>query len=637
MTQLVRSQNNPILSPNPQNDWEKEGTFNGCVIHADGKFHLVYRALSSPQPYAFNMRTSSIGYAQSTDGIHFGEHRLLIKPEKEWEIFGCEDPRVAYLDGKYFIFYTALSTYPFTPEGIKIGVAITSDFTKIEERHPVTVFNSKAMTLFPERINGKIAAILTVDTDIPPAKIAVAYFDKEEDIWSPDFWKSWHLSLDSHFIPLLRTLDDQLEVGAQPIKTKDGWILIYSYIRSYFTPTRVFGVEAALLDLGDPKKVIGRTENPILIPEQEYEISGNVPNVVFPSGAISQNDKLSVYYGAADTTCCLAECSIADLLKELILDGRRRKKLQRFKENPIISPIPELTWQSRGTFNPGAIYENGKVHIIYRAMSQDNTSVLGYASARDGFHIDERLTYPVYVPREDFEKKTKPYEASGCEDPRLTKINGKIYMCYTAFDGTNPYRVALTSIFLDDFLHHRWNWEKPKLISQPDVGDKNACILPKMIKGKYVVFHRLGSSIWIDMIDDLNFTKEGWLGGEMLVNPRKGKWDNVKVGISAPPVETKDGWLLLYHGVYAPGNKYKVGAMLLDLSDPSKVIARTNEPLLEPEMPYEIEGRVSDVVFPCGAVTIENNLFVYYGGADQVVGVASMSLHTLLDELKNQA
>lgn len=633
MMTLKRFEDNPILAPNQENEWEKDGAFNGCAVKGNNVFHFVYRALSSIQPYGVDIRSSSIGYAQSQDAIHFKNQRLLIKPEKEWEIFGCEDPRATYFNGKYFIFYTALSTYPFTPEGIKIGLATTSDFQKIDQRHPVTVFNSKAMALFPEPVDDKMAAILTVDTDIPPAKITLALFEKEEEIWSPDFWKTWHASINSHVIPLLRSLEDQVEAGAPPLKTKDGWLLIYSYIRNYFTPNRTFGIEAALLDLKDPRKVIARTREPILIPEKEYELNGNVPNVVFPSGALIKDGKVFVYYGGADQTCCLATCNLNDLLKELLVDGKIRKKLQRFENNPIISPIPEFDWESKATFNPGAIYEGDKVHLIYRAMSADNTSVLGYASSDDGYYINERLNYPIYIPMEDFEKKTKPYVNSGCEDPRLTKIGERIYMCYTAFDGTNPYRVAFTSISCDDFVRHSWHWERPKLISEPGVGDKDACLLGEKIYGKYFIFHRIGDSIWIDSVDDLRFPEGKWLGGKILANPRKDKWDNIKVGISAPPIKTPKGWLLIYHGVSDPGFKYKAGAILLDLDDPAQIIARTDEPILEPETSYEIEGHVPNVVFPCGAVVIAKDLLVYYGGADHVSCVATINLDTLLAEL----
>src|SRR5207245_2389050 len=134
--------------------------------------------------------------------------------------YGVEDPRITFLNGKYYIFYTALSMYPFTAYGIKIALAKTQDF-KTFEKHPVTPFNAKAMALFPDLINGKLAALLTINTDIPPAKIAVAYFDREEDLWSPYYWEEWYENVNSHIIHLLRDIRDQVELGAPPIKTKD--------------------------------------------------------------------------------------------------------------------------------------------------------------------------------------------------------------------------------------------------------------------------------------------------------------------------------------------------------------------------------------------------------------------------------
>lgn len=316
MLQLERFSENPILLPNKENAWEAEAAFNGCAIKVGNDFHLVYRAMSAPQSHrGFNMQISSIGCAESKDGIHFKNRRQLIKPEYDWEIFGCEDPRVTKLDGKYYIFYTALSAYPFSPEGIKIGLAITRDFKTIEEKYPVTPFNSKAMAFFPERINGKIAGILTANTDIPPAKIAIALFDEESQIWSRDYWGDWYSSLDAHLVPLQRSPSDHIEVGAPPIKTKHGWLLIYSYIKNYLSSPRSFGIEAVLLDLENPNKVISRTKEPLLVPEEDYELYGNVPNIVFPSGAIINNKKLLIYYGAADTTCCLATVELKALLK----------------------------------------------------------------------------------------------------------------------------------------------------------------------------------------------------------------------------------------------------------------------------------------------------------------------------------
>ena len=159
---------------------------------------------------------------------------------------------------------------------------------------------------------------MTVNTDIPPAKIALAIFDKEEQIWSRDYRRRWYSSLDEHVIKLQRTPKDHVEVGAPPIKTDKGWLLIYSYIQNYFSPPATFGIEAVLLDLEDPSKVITRTKEPFMVPEAYYEQYGNVPNVIFPSGAVLHEGNIFIYYGAADTTCCLATAGLKDLLKEVL-------------------------------------------------------------------------------------------------------------------------------------------------------------------------------------------------------------------------------------------------------------------------------------------------------------------------------
>jgi beta-1,2-mannobiose phosphorylase / 1,2-beta-oligomannan phosphorylase len=637
MATLIRIPENPILTPNPEHEWEHDGAFNGCVVFVDGTYHMVYRALSSVKEHnGVKMQVSSIGYAKSDDGVHFKENQQLIAPVEDWEKYGCEDPRITYMDGKFYIFYTALSVYPFAAYGIKLGVAVTSDFKNFE-KHPVTTFNSKAMALLPEKIDGKMAALLTINTDLPPAKITIALFDREEDIWSPHYWEQWYDEANSHIIHLLRSMNDQIELGAPLIKTDFGWVMIYAYVKNYMSGDKKFGIEAALLDLNNPRKVLGRTTLPMLTPEEKYELSGNVPNVVFPSGAVVRDGKIFVYYGAADTTTAVASCHFDSVLDQLKPIGNivssNFGKFARFEGNPIISPLVDLDWQKSGTFNPAAIYEDGKIHIVYRAQGGDGTSALGYATSKDGFHVDENLDYPIYVPREDFEKKVKGKGNSGCEDPRITKIDDRLYMTYTAYDGANPPRTALTSIALSDFLKRNWVWEKPKLISPPGVDDKDACIVKRVKGDGYAAFHRLGDVIWLDFLRDLDFPEKKYLTGGIIAQARKDKWDNIKIGIAAPPIESEQGWILLYHAVSDPGFVYKVGAMLLDYADPRHVLARTDYPILEPEKSYEIQGQVPNVVFPCGCVVIDKMVYLYYGGADTVTCVATMPLNTLVDVL----
>lgn len=634
---IKRSPKNPILKPNKNHAWEGEAVFNGCPVKKGGKIFLLYRGLSLPHYHASiqgKARFSNIGIAESKNGEDFYNRRRFIFPEYPWEKFGCEDPRVTRFNNKYYIFYTALSLYPFQKEGIKVGLGISKNLEEIEEKHLVTPFNAKAMALFPERIGGKIKAILTVHTDKPPAEICIASFQKEKEIWSKEYWQKWYSNFHKYSLPLRRNSGDHIEVGAPPLKTKYGWLLIYSYIQNYFSPQRLFGIEAVLLDLKNPLKIIAETKSPLFTPEEYYERIGLVPNVVFPSGAIIVKKQIYLYYGAADTTCCLAFIDLDALFAKFFPKEEVPPKFIRAKENPIIVPIKKHSWEAKATFNPGAIYLKRKVHLLYRAMSEDNTSVLGYAQSKDGIHIDYRSPEPVYFPRKSFEKKLLPQQNSGCEDPRLTKIGEKIYMCYTAFDGKNPPRVALTWIKEKDFLTQKWNWAEPVLLSPPGIDDKNACIFPEKVKGKYMIIHRSGDDIDLSLSSSLDFHGKHWLEEYCWITPREGRWDNKKIGAAAPPIKTKKGWILFYHGVSKEDGFYRVGACLLDLKDPTQVIARTDNPLLEPEAPYEKEGEVSNVVFPCGALLLGREVFLYYGGGDRVVAVATISLKKLLSALQ---
>lgn len=632
---IKRAEQNPILKPTMIRAWEAEGVLNGCPIQKNNKTYLLYRAFSMPHYHEgarANIITSDIGITSSKDGVQFAGRRRFIVPELGWERFGCEDPRVTKLGGKYYIFYTALSQYPPRAESIRVGLAISRDLDKIEEKHPVTTFNSKAMALFPEKIKGRIWSVLTVHTDKPPSRICLASFSREKEMWSEAYWKKWYKNFEKHSLPLLRRPGDHIEVGAPPLKTKYGWLLLYAHIRNYFSNRRLFGVQAVLLDLENPAKIIAEFESPILTPREYYERIGIVPNVVFPSGALIKGDWVNLYYGAADTTCCLAYIKLSTLLREM-LKMTEEVKLTRFAGNPIITPTKKHGWESKCTFNPAAICLGGKVHIVYRAVSDDDTSVLGYAASRDGLHIDYRSPDPVYLPRESFEKKSPGGGNSGCEDPRLTKINDKIYMCYTAFDGNIP-RVALTRISAKDFLRRKWNWSKPVLISPSDLNDKNAHIFPEKVGGKYLIVHRVGYDIDYSYSDTLDFKGETFLEEQRWIYTRKGWWDSRKIGAAAPAIKTKEGWIMLYHGISEDDNAYRVGAVLLDLKNPTKILGRTVNPILEPGTFYEKGGFISNVVFPCGNVVLGNKIFVYYGGADKVVGVATIEVKKLLNALK---
>jgi len=491
------------------------------------------------------------------------------------------------------------------------------------------------MAMFPKLINGKMAAVLTVNTDLPPSKIALAFFDNEEEIWSPEYWRKWYQNLESHELPLRRVTSDQLEIGAVPVETDDGWLLIYSHIQNYYNGKKaIFGIEAVLLDKDNPQVIIGKTLKPLMVPQENYELEGMVPNVIFPSGAVIKNEKLYIYYGAADTSCALAMTDLKELIVELKKNINPLPKLKRYAGNPIITPRDGVEWESRATFNPASILINDEIHLIYRAMSLSNTSVFGYAKSLDGFSIIERSLEPIYSPREDFEIKKKENSFGGCEDPRITRIGEKIYMFYTAYDGESFPKIAMTSISVSDFVNQRWFFKKPIIISDPIYDNKDCCLLPELVNNQYVFFHRGGcKDIMVDYVPDLEFEHNQRLKGEFCFWMGQNNWDNAKTGIAFPPIKTEKGWLLFYHGVSLSDQNYRIGVLLLKLDDPKTILGRSKYPLFEPETNYEKTGEVNNVVFPCGAVVKGDEIIIYYGGADRVVGAATGSIQEILTSL----
>ena len=637
MSKLTRSFENPILTPESHNVWDNDSSFNPSVIKVDDGYKMVYRALSSRIPYfQHELNLSTIGFAEAADPIHFKNRKQLISPQYDWEKFGCEDPRITKIDDTYYIFYTALGGYPFNGDNIKVGVATTADFKKVD-KHLVTPFNAKGACLFPEKINGKYAVIITANTDRAPTppSIGIAYFDSIEDMWDLNIWKNWYDNLEEHKIDLLRDSGHQVEVGAVPIKTKLGWLLIYSYTKDYFSVDKKFGIEAALLDFENPQKIIARTSDSLLEPREQYELFGKVPYTIFPSGSVVDKDELFVYYGAADTVGAVATINLDDLLTDMVESSKSKEQIEsehvhlsKYAKNPIISPIKSNHWESKYTLNAGSIYLDGKVHILYRAQGADNVSTIGYANSIDGLTINERLPEPIYVPRIE-------EELDGVEDPRITELGDKLYIFYSAFrKGTT--HIAMSSILTSDFLNKIWSWSAPVLISPTEINDKDACLVSEKVNGKYVIFHRTHHRIWIAEEDSLDFSDGRWIQGNILLAPKLDTWYSDKVGIAGPPIKTKDGWLLIFHGLSKSDSKYRLGAMLLDSNNLLHVKSMLSYPILEPAEHYEDSGLRPGTVFSCGSAVLGDNLFVYYGAGDTHVAVASVNLEILLGALTRQ-
>lgn len=318
---LKRYQNNPILKPDDFQKWDIGAVFNcGVTVTEDSEIVMLFRAVPSgyrknPSGNGYLNYVSSIGSAVSRDGYSFStDETAVISPQEEWDRYGCEDPRITRFadDGgtTYLITYTALSDPAFSGTGDRVALATTNDFG-IYTRHGVIIpgVNDKDAVFFPERINGKIALLHRI-----PPDIQIVYFDDLDEITKADeeFWSHYSRSIVNHTILERKYAWESEKIGAgpPPVKTREGWLLLYHGVDG----DHVYRTGVALLDLDDPSRVIARSSLPILEPEEDYEITGDVNNVVFPTGAIVLGETLFVYYGAADKVCALATAGVDEIL-----------------------------------------------------------------------------------------------------------------------------------------------------------------------------------------------------------------------------------------------------------------------------------------------------------------------------------
>lgn len=322
--------------------------------------------------------------------------------------------------------------------------------------------------------------------------------------------------------------------------------------------------------------------------------------------------------------------------------------LHRAPHNPILTP-GRHPWMAEAVLNPAAAVIDDRTHLLYRAIGADGLSRLGYASSPDGLFFDVRTPYPAYVAapvHHEGEKRYAPmlYPSGGswggCEDPRMVTIGDDVYVTFNMFDGWDNIRVAAITITKDDFLARRFHaWRGPYVLSRPGERQKNWVLFPEKINGKFALLHSVNPNVeiaYIDRLEDIGTSEpfiESWVGARDGVRAREEGWDSFVRGAGPPPVKTKAGWLLFYHAIdkREPG-RYKLGALLLDLHNPTRVLHRAQTAVLSPDATYENEGKPG-VVYACGAVVRNGTLFLYYGGGDKVVCVATAKLDTLLDAL----
>lgn len=307
-----------------------------------------------------------------------------------------------------------------------------------------------------------------------------------------------------------------------------------------------------------------------------------------------------------------------------------RQLFHRHPDNPVLT-TERWPYPANSVFNAGVARVGDEVLLLVRVEDRRGISHLTVARSADGIRNWRIDPSPSLMPS----PATHPEEVWGIEDPRITRLTEEDQwaICYTAYSVAGPLvSLALTQDFK--------NFRRLGPVMPPE--DKDAALFPVRFKGRWAMLHRpvssfpsVGAHIWISFSPDLKH----WGDHRVLIPARRGAWwDANKIGLSPPPLLTPEGWLILYHGVRQTpsGSIYRLGLALLDVEDPTRVLRRSEEWVMGPEEPYEKEGDVDDVVFPCGWVLEgEDRLHLYYGAADKCIAVATASLKEVLDYLRS--
>lgn len=333
----------------------------------------------------------------------------------------------------------------------------------------------------------------------------------------------------------------------------------------------------------------------------------------------------------------------------------------QIKKEGILLQKTKLSFENDSVLNPAVVQEGNILHMLYRAVRTGNYSTIGYCKFDGPLKIVQRDDTPLLIPFSEDASK-------GIEDPRIVKIDGVYYITYTAYNGINALGALVTSTDLLNFERHgiivpKFTFDEFKRLAECNnkvnpkyfrhvrhfkhneevfLWDKDLMFFPRKINGKLAFLHRIRPGIQLVLVDSLSdLTQEFWrhyflhFNEHIILDPVGINHESGFIGGGCPPIETELGWLLIYHGVYdtSKGYVYSAAAALLDIDNPNKVIARLVNPLFEPELDYEKNGVVSNVVFPTGTALFDDTLYIYYGAADECIACASMSLKALLKEL----
>ena len=297
---------------------------------------------------------------------------------------------------------------------------------------------------------------------------------------------------------------------------------------------------------------------------------------------------------------------------------------QRNPANPILSG-KDWPYSVNSVFNAGVtLLQDGTTLLLCRVEDRRGLSHLCAARSKDGVTGWQIDAEPTLMPDPD----NFPEEIWGIEDPRITYVPElkKYAIVYTSYSRGGPgVSLALT----EDFK----SFERLGVVLSPD--DKDAALLPHRINGHWALIHRpmtpLGAHVWISYSPDLR----NWGNHKLMLEARRGAWwDANKIGMSPPPIETPQGWLMLYHGVRrTPSSSiYRLGLALFELENPEVCVNRGDEWIFAPEADYERHGDVQDVVFPCGYTIAKDGdtINLYYGAADSCIALAQGSIKSLL-------
>lgn len=280
--------------------------FNPGIQFKDGYVHMLYRATDSDIKDSTNY-ISYIGYARLdiNTNILYDSNEKVIYPTLSEETKGCEDPRIVDFEGSFYVFYTA-----YDGQKARVAIAKTDDFIEYTKLGVINNFYwDKDAFIFPERIDGKIAYLHRVEPGIQ-----LDYFESFDQLLSINSWSNYEEKIEKSTIMKPKYLWENKKVGGSmpPIKTEKGWLLLYHAVDDKL----VYRGSVALLALKNPSKVIARIPYPMIEPEEEYELKGDVNNVVFPEGGYIYNDELYIYYGAADKYIALAKIEMRELFEE---------------------------------------------------------------------------------------------------------------------------------------------------------------------------------------------------------------------------------------------------------------------------------------------------------------------------------